>query len=93
MKKGRTFYLYWVTTADHDEDWFIVARTARSAANFHEDYEGYDRYDAKAEKIMSVPVNLKLKNGEPPCHAQLSDLAKLGSRSCLQTTSLSGPCG
>jgi uncharacterized protein YllA (UPF0747 family) len=23
--------LYWVTTDDHDEDWFILARTSRTA--------------------------------------------------------------
>jgi len=32
--------LYWVTTEDHAEDWFVVANNAKEAATFHEDVEG-----------------------------------------------------
>ena len=28
---------YWVTTEDHDEDWFIVASSAEEASEFHFD--------------------------------------------------------
>ena len=48
--------LYWVTTADHDEDWFIVADSEDEAATLHEDYEGYDRGDAEADWICDLPV-------------------------------------
>jgi len=30
--------LYWVTTEDHEEDWFVVAISAKEAAKFHEDF-------------------------------------------------------
>jgi hypothetical protein len=29
--------LYWVTTEDHDEDWFVVAPNEVEACMFHED--------------------------------------------------------
>lgn len=32
-------YLYWVTTEDHAEDWFIEASNAKDATRFHEDFE------------------------------------------------------
>ncbi len=70
--------LYWVTTSDHGEDWFIFARTSRSAASFHEKYEGYNPRDAHSRLVMT-PIHLpKLSNGELPCHAQIADLVALG---------------
>lgn len=47
--------LYWVTTEDHDEDWFIVANNAEEAAAFHEYAEGYNPGDVEAEMIMEIP--------------------------------------
>jgi len=44
--------LYWVTTEDHAEDWFIVANNPQEAATFHEEMEGYDPGDATAEMIL-----------------------------------------
>ena len=46
--------LFWVTTEDHDEDWFVVASSAEEASRFHEDAEGYDPGDATAEEILSL---------------------------------------
>jgi hypothetical protein len=70
--------LYWVTTDDHDEDWFIFSRTKRLAEDYHEGTEGYDRGAAKAERILTVPkVQLELDERSPR-HAQLEDLAVLG---------------
>jgi hypothetical protein len=43
----QTIKLYWVTTHDHDEDWFILAESAKSARAYHEYYEGYDKGDAR----------------------------------------------
>jgi hypothetical protein len=33
--KRDTINLYWVTTDDHDEDWFILAPTAQAARRYH----------------------------------------------------------
>src|SRR5580704_16347119 len=70
--------LYWVTTHDHDEDWFIFARTSRSAASYHEDCEGYDNGDAKARLIIARVQLPEYEQGPPPCHAQIADLIALG---------------
>jgi hypothetical protein len=74
MPINRTAKLYWVTTTDGDEDWFVLAFTSRSASSFHERYEGYDAGDAEAELILQAP---KLP-GPFPRHAQLEDLKSLG---------------
>lgn len=51
--------LYWCETPDHDEDWFIVARSADEAAAFHEDAEGYDVGEADAELVCVLPDALQ----------------------------------
>jgi hypothetical protein len=70
--------LYWVTTADHDEDWFIFAESAKSARAYHENYEGYGKGDAHSRLMVSDVRLTKFTNGEPPCHAQLRELLALG---------------
>ena len=57
--------LFWVTTEDHDEDWFIVASSADEACSFHEDAEGYDIGQANAEEILSIPKNIPAEPGWP----------------------------
>lgn len=58
--------LYWVETSDHDEDWFIIARNKRSAERLHENFEGYDRGDAVAEYVVTLPDDLQeTKEGWP----------------------------
>ena len=47
--------LYWVTTEDHDEDWFVVASTENEASVFHEKMEGYNPGEAKAEELLCIP--------------------------------------
>jgi len=47
--------LYWVTTEDHAEDWFVLANSAEEAAIFHEDTEGYANWDTMAEMILKIP--------------------------------------
>jgi hypothetical protein len=54
-------HLYWVTTPDHSEDWFILARTRRSAAKFHDIYEGYDDQYATAQLRESRVRNVALR--------------------------------
>ncbi len=58
-------YLYWVTTEDHAEDWFIVATNPEEAATFHEEMEGYDPGDATAEMILELPKGLVANTGWP----------------------------
>ena len=57
--------LFWVTTEDHDEDWFVVASSAEEACKFHEDAEGYDIGQATAEEILSIPENIPAEPGWP----------------------------
>lgn len=57
--------LYWVTTEDHEEDWFVVAISAKEAAKFHEDMEGYDRGNAIAEAILDIPAEIPAEIGWP----------------------------
>jgi len=46
-KPHRIVNLCWVTTDDHDEDWFILAKTRRAAESYHIEYEGYEPGDAR----------------------------------------------
>jgi hypothetical protein len=62
---GKHMQLYWVTTEDHDEDWFIVASSSKEAAKFHENMEGYNPGDAKAEEILDIPENISAEIGWP----------------------------
>ncbi len=68
-------HLYWVTTKDNDENWFIVATNSSQAARFHENYEGYDYRDAVAKKVCHV---LKEYDKDPVYHAQEWMLEDLG---------------
>jgi hypothetical protein len=76
--KKLSIHLYWVTTDDHDEDWFIFARTPRIAASYHENYEGYDTGDAKAHLVIARVQLQRYEQGTLPCHAQIADLITLG---------------
>src|SRR5207302_7237945 len=68
--------LYWVTTRDHGEDWFILASTAQAARRYHTEYEGYSPGDTHAELILREVASQI--SGPMPRHAQLADLRKLG---------------
>jgi hypothetical protein len=59
MKNKPLWKLYWVTTLDHDEDWFVVSRSARSARSFFEQYEGYDSDYAESELVCRVPDKMQ----------------------------------
>ena len=69
--------LYWVTTEDHDEDWFVVAKSSREAARFFENFEGYDPGDAAAEAVLEIPGDMGAEKGWPPDEL----LEALGARS------------
>jgi hypothetical protein len=47
--------LYWAWTEDHDEDWFIVASSARQARSTHEGLEGYATGDASVRLVCRLP--------------------------------------
>ena len=57
--------LYWCETMDHEEDWFIVASSAKEARHLHEDVEGYDRGDAHATLIVRIPKAVHAPFGYP----------------------------
>lgn len=78
MASKKQINLYWVTTADSDEDWFIFAVSARQARSYHENYEGYGKGDADSRLIVSNVTLKVLVGGKPPCHAQMPDLLQLG---------------
>ena len=61
--RPKRFALYWCTTPDGDEDWFVVAESAATARRFHENAEGYDRGEADAERIAPVPPELVTPEG------------------------------
>ncbi|MFN2366465.1 MAG: hypothetical protein ABR523_08405 [Desulfurivibrionaceae bacterium] len=63
--------LYWASTEDHHEDWFIVAATAKKAAKLHEDLEGYDPGDARVEEILTIPADLAPEESGWPSHELL----------------------
>lgn len=74
--------LYWVTTDDHAEDWFVLAKNRRSAAAYFVDFEGYDTGDATAELILKVPDKVHVTGlsygGIFPSYARTTDLLALG---------------
>jgi hypothetical protein len=74
MASTKQVQLYWVTTDDHAEDWFIFSASARQARAYHEDYEGYGKGDANSRLIVSDVTLKEFQNGTPPCHAQFQDL-------------------
>jgi hypothetical protein len=78
MASTKQVKLYWVTTADHDEDWFIFAESARQARAYHENYEGYGKGEASSRLIVSNVTLKEFMNGTPPCHAQFEDLIQIG---------------
>jgi hypothetical protein len=47
--------LYWVTTEDHHEDWFVAAPSAAAAERFFEEAEGYGSGEANADEIIAMP--------------------------------------
>ncbi len=57
--------LYWVTTEDHDEDWFVLAPSSKDATQYFENYEGYNPGDAEAEEIIGISDDLQLEKGWP----------------------------
>lgn len=57
--------LYWVTTEDHGEDWFIIAASNHEAGELHENLEGYSAGDATSEKVLDIPIGIPTEKGWP----------------------------
>ncbi len=74
--------LFWVETADRAEDWFVVARSKRGAARWHEKAEGYDSGDAVAKLVLTIPGELEAPEGWPSHEL----LEACGARFCRAET-------
>jgi hypothetical protein len=74
----QTMKLYWVSSQDHDHDWFIFAESASAARAYHEQYEGYNQGDARSRLIVSHVTLKEFMNGDPPCNAKFEDLYRIG---------------
>lgn len=82
--------LYWVTTEDHHEDWFIVASSLKEACKFHEDYEGYDPGEAKAEKVLTIPKGIFTEKGWPSEELLIELGAKFISKDNIRVVEIEG---
>jgi hypothetical protein len=69
--------LYWCTTPDHDEDWFVIARDTIEAQQFHVEAEGYDEDDATAELVCVLPASAQ--NVDAPAWPDESTLRACGA--------------
>jgi hypothetical protein len=56
--------LYWCTTDGGEEDWFMIAHTAKDAALQHAAAEGFDPEEPSAELVMVLPAELQEKGDE-----------------------------
>lgn len=71
---GRATSLYWVSTKDHDEDWFVLAASRKAAAKFFENSDGYAPGDATAVFLETLPVDQYFEEG----YATYSLVRRLG---------------
>jgi hypothetical protein len=82
--------LYWVTTEDHDEDWFIIASSSEEASKFHEEMEGYEPGQARAEAILNIPENVPAEPGWPSDELLLAVGAKFISNDQPRVVEIEG---
>ena len=68
--------LYWVTTEDHHEDWFMIASSKKEASKLHEEFEGYNFGSASSQEILCIPENIPVEPGWPSEEILLSVGAK-----------------
>jgi len=79
----KSLKLYWVTDNADCENWFVIARSPKSAKRFYEDSEGMDSEcdEIEAEYVITIPNELYKKHymdEEAPTHAQIPILLDLG---------------
>ena len=71
--------LYWVTTPQNEENWFVVASSKANAENFHNQAEGFDEDYSSAKFICEIPFKLlnehhKINDEDWPNHELLQEL-------------------
>ena len=54
----QSYAVYWCTTREHREDWFVVASSAAEAARFHEAAEGERPGSVFADRLAPLPARL-----------------------------------
>lgn len=73
--------LFWATTKEGYEDWFVIANSKEVAEEYHEDSEGFNTGDAKAKFVCNISEDLiqkyKLYGPDWPTIELLSDLGGL----------------
>lgn len=67
--------LYWVTTEDHADDWFIAANNAEEAISFHAAICWYDHDLVNAETVIGIPKKMDMHVGWP----SMKELESLGA--------------
>ena len=67
--------IYWVTTSDHCEDWFVIAAGKNKAKSFFANYEGYNYRDVSALELFPVSKEYQTKGAY---HPSTKVLKKLG---------------
>lgn len=73
--------LYWCTTRDRSEDWFVVETNARSARCGFADFNGYERQEVHAELVASAPIDRAGHCAAPqPGIADDDDIVRFGGR-------------
>ncbi len=72
--------LYWCTTSDGDEDWFVVSHSAHEAAVGHAYHEGYDITEPAAEFVMNLPEQFQAMGDELLGHPEDEVLIACGAR-------------
>ena len=85
--------LYWCESADHDEDWFLVARSYQQARLAHAETEGYELAEVTAEYLLTLPEALQQQGDELlgwPSHEVLSDCGAVLLRAETPRTVLLG---
>lgn len=71
--------MYWVETADRAEDWFVVGRSKRGAARWHEKAEGYASGDAVATLVVSPAISKRRKAGLLMSSSKHAELGFVGA--------------
>ena len=79
-KRTPPLKLYWCETGDHDEDWFVVARNPKQAAQLHEDEHDYEPGEVLVTRICTLPPALQQRKDELLGRASDATLVACGAR-------------
>lgn len=70
--KGEVMKLFWLETADHCNDWFIIAPQKQDAVQWFADAEGYAEYEVAASWVCDLPQGGDFATGWP--HQRMFDV-------------------